>query len=218
MEEKILEVLKPKAASFGFTQDELKSVAKSIADNLSLKEDATDEETAEAVSKAVEGVLPILKLSQSAMNRVIESKKAKEEKKPLEEKQPKEEKKSGEDEPAWFKAYRESQEKRIAELEQGKRNENYSKRAKERFKDMDEDFRDLGMEGKTFQNDDEFETFASNLESKWAAYSQKLSDKGLRSSAKPTKGGGKGGDELPEGLKERIEDNAKDKPSPVMGI
>lgn len=70
---KVQSVLKTKASSFGFTKKELESVAESISDNLTLEDDATEEEVNEAIESAVNSAIPFLKISQSASNRVIQA-------------------------------------------------------------------------------------------------------------------------------------------------
>lgn len=69
----ILKDLKTKAKAFGFTRKELESVAADLANNLELEEEATEEEANAEVAKVVDAVLPILKLSQSAAGRAIQS-------------------------------------------------------------------------------------------------------------------------------------------------
>ena len=69
----ILKQLKTKAKAFGFSKKELESVAESISDNLDLEEDASDEDVNAAIDKAVDAVLPFLRVSQSAANRAIQS-------------------------------------------------------------------------------------------------------------------------------------------------
>lgn len=71
MEQKVLSVLKPKVSAFGFDKSEVKGIAAEIANNLNLKEDATDEEINEAIEAKVDAVLPYLKYGQSQANRVI---------------------------------------------------------------------------------------------------------------------------------------------------
>lgn len=67
----IITVLKPKVKAFGFNQKEIKGVAAKIADNLDLKDDASDEDVNAAIETAVEAVLPILEFGRSYANRVI---------------------------------------------------------------------------------------------------------------------------------------------------
>ncbi len=69
MKEKVLQTLRPKVASLGFTKEELESVVESISGTL--QEDATDEQ----INAQVDAVIPYLKLSQSAVTRIVNAKK-----------------------------------------------------------------------------------------------------------------------------------------------
>lgn len=73
MKKKVYSVLKPKVSAFGFNKEELMGIAADIANNLTLTEEATDEEIDEAINKEVESVIPYLKYSQSQANRAIEN-------------------------------------------------------------------------------------------------------------------------------------------------
>lgn len=68
MKTKVLQALKPKVASLGFTKEEIESVVDSISETL--QEDATEEQIAEKV----DAVIPYLKLSQSAVTRIVNAK------------------------------------------------------------------------------------------------------------------------------------------------
>ena len=72
MKEKVLQTLRPKVASLGFTKEELESVVESISGTL--QEDATDEQ----INAQVDAVIPYLKLSQSAVTRIVNAKKKEE--------------------------------------------------------------------------------------------------------------------------------------------
>ena len=69
MKTKVLAILKPKAASLGFSAEELDNVAIHLAETLA--EDATDEQ----ITTVVDSSLPLLKLSQTAVNRIVNAKK-----------------------------------------------------------------------------------------------------------------------------------------------
>lgn len=71
LKEKVLATLKPKAASLGFTAEELASVVDALSQNL--EEDATEEQ----LGVAVDNALPFLKLSQSAATRIVNASKEK---------------------------------------------------------------------------------------------------------------------------------------------
>ena len=71
---KVLEMLKTNKdiKALGFSRKELKGIAANVADKLKLEEDATDEDVSEAISSAIDDVLPLLKLNQSAVDRQVQ--------------------------------------------------------------------------------------------------------------------------------------------------
>lgn len=71
---KVLEMLKTNKdiKALGFSRRELKGIAANVADKLKLEEDATDEDVSEAISNAIDDVLPLLKLTQSAVDRQVQ--------------------------------------------------------------------------------------------------------------------------------------------------
>ena len=71
MKLKVLAVLKPKVASYGFSEKSVDSFASQIAEDI--KEDATDED----INAKVESVIPFFKISQSEITRVVNLKKEK---------------------------------------------------------------------------------------------------------------------------------------------
>ena len=70
----VLELLKPKAKSLGFTKEELEGVATKIANNLGLDDNATDEQLNAAATKEVDAAIFHLELAQSHANRLIQKK------------------------------------------------------------------------------------------------------------------------------------------------
>lgn len=70
---KVLDALKTNRdiRALGFSRKELKGVAANVANKLKLKEDASDEEVSEAISDAIDDVLPLLQLTQSAADRQV---------------------------------------------------------------------------------------------------------------------------------------------------
>ena len=76
----VLDLLKPKAQSLGFTKEELEGVAENIANNLGLDDDATDEALNAAAAKAVDAQMFYLELGQASANRIIQKEKEKREK------------------------------------------------------------------------------------------------------------------------------------------
>lgn len=72
---KVLEVLKTNKdiKALGFSRKEIRGVAAYVADKLNLKDEATDEEVGEAIDDAIDAVMPLLKLSQSVVDRQVQS-------------------------------------------------------------------------------------------------------------------------------------------------
>lgn len=70
--QQVLLKLKPKVKAFGFNKKELMSVAAKIADNLTSTDDASDEDVNAEIDTQIDAVLPYLQVSQSFANRVIE--------------------------------------------------------------------------------------------------------------------------------------------------
>lgn len=70
---KVLDALKTNRdiKALGFSRKELKGVAANVANKLQLKDDATDEEVSEGISDAIDDVLPLLQLTQSAADRQV---------------------------------------------------------------------------------------------------------------------------------------------------
>lgn len=73
MKTKVLQALKPKIASLGFNKEEIENIASQVAGNLT--EDADEEK----INAQVDAVIPYLKVSQSAVNRIVNAKRKPEE-------------------------------------------------------------------------------------------------------------------------------------------
>lgn len=71
---KVLESLKTNKdiKALGFSRKELKGVAANVADKLKLEDDSTDDDVSEAIGNAIDDVLPLLKLTQSAVDRQVQ--------------------------------------------------------------------------------------------------------------------------------------------------
>ena len=71
---KVLEELKTNKdiKALGFSRKELKGIAANVADKLQLEEEATDDDVSEAIGNAIDDVLPLLKLTQSAVDRQVQ--------------------------------------------------------------------------------------------------------------------------------------------------
>lgn len=72
-----MELLKPKTKALGFSKKELKSVAEHISDNLDLEEEASEEDVEAAITAQIDAALPLLKLTQSAVSRIVNARAAK---------------------------------------------------------------------------------------------------------------------------------------------
>lgn len=235
--QQVLDALKPKAASFGFSEEELKSASESIA--ALHPEEANEEE----VTKAVENYLPILKLSQSAANRSFErlktqfekehpkktpeqeeaERKAKEE---AERKKKEDEEKRKKEEPEWFKAYREASEKRIKELEDAnkkmaseKTDADFRKSAIAALEGVDESYYGLLLKSKKFETQEDVDNFVTDVKEGWKTMSEKLKLDSL-TRVRPPKAGNLPSDKPSADVQARIERRKKagTVSSPIRGL
>ncbi len=195
--------LKPKAKAYGFNVKELKGIAAKIADNLTSAEDASEEDVETEIDEQIEVALRYLPFAQSQASRVLDEWKKKntvtdddedeeddeETSKPSKKSVTTKSKKAKEDdeEPVWFKTYREMTEKRFAEME-GEKTSN-SRKAK-----LETLLKDTGTFGSrtlksfskmTFNDDDEFEEFYSEVEADLKAFNQERADAGLSTMGTP---------------------------------
>lgn len=185
MKTKVIERLKPKAASLGFTKKELEGVTDIIVRNL--QEDASDESVDEEIEKA----LQFLEISQSMANRVINANITKT-------KQPKGEENTSpdnatqqNDEPDWFRKYREQQEQRLQQLENAKisesRRERFEKslsgllpkQKEDRLKDFDR---------MAFKDEEDFLTYLKDKSAMVSEINQELANEGLSKMSAPPAG------------------------------
>lgn len=214
----IVSRLKPKVKAFGFNHKELKGVAARIADNLTLEDDASDEDVNAAIDEAIEAVIPLLEVGRSYANRAINDSKKNEDEDndddesgennhPSSKQTPKPGKSANannkDEEPAWFKSYRETMEKKLAAIE-GQRT------ADSRKSRLDSILKNAGLTDKaigkrtlknfakmTFENDEEFDEFIADVEDDVKAYKQEQADAGLENTPP---GGGGGGSNKPQEL------------------
>lgn len=195
----VIQSLKPKAIALGFSKEELEIVANQI--KATLPENATDEQ----IDAAVEAAIPYLKVSQTAVNRIVNASKEKEKTTPPAPTGSPEPDKTGgnpnpNEEPAWFKTYREAQDKRFANIEQ----ENISKvrlaAYAEKIKDLPEKhkeslLKDFNRVVGTFKDDDDFNSYLTEKETDIKSLNQELADMGLKKMKKPGSGGEAAGEE-----------------------
>lgn len=235
--QQVLDALKPKASSFGFSEEELRSASESIA--ALHPEEANEEE----VTKAVENYLPILKLSQSAANRSFErlktqfekenpkktpeqeeaERKAKEE---ADRKKKEDEEKRKKEEPEWFKAYREASEKRIKELEEAnkkmaseKTDADFRKSAIAALEGVDESYYGLLLKSKKFEKQEDVDNFVTDVKEGWKTMSEKLKLDSL-TRVRPPKAGNLPSDKPSADVQARIERRKKAETvsSPIRGL
>lgn len=216
-----MSMLKPKVKAFGFNQKELKGVAAKIADNLTLEDDASDEDINAAIEEAIDAVIPYLEVGRSYANRVIDNSKKNGDEDDDDEEDGEEEasskqtskprqksakQKEGE-EPKWFKDFRESMEKKFSDLEGQRTSETRKGRLEKVLKDSGTFGKQIlkGFPKMKFDTDEEFDEYLSDVEEDLKAYNQEMADKGLGGTPPGTGNGGKGG-AMPELTDAEIDD------------
>ncbi|MDD4010286.1 MAG: hypothetical protein PHQ67_10870 [Fermentimonas sp.] len=189
MKTKVLQAMKPKVASLGFTKEEIESVVDSISETL--QEDATEEQ----INAQIDAVIPYLKLSQSAVTRIVNAKK-KEEKPPkapdvsktTETEKGAESKQEEEEAPSWAKAMM----KEIADLKGEKVIKSRQDRFDELIKDLPEkqkQFVKLTFKPASYQDDESFEEDIQKIKEIIPEIQQEISNEGLGGMGKPRIGG-----------------------------
>lgn len=217
----------PKVKAFGFNNKELKGLAAKIAENLTSEEDASDEDVNAEIETAVEAVLPVLEIGRSYANRVINDTRNEHEddnnddddehddkslKQSKSRKSPENKVKKSDEEPEWFKTYRESMEKKIEALT----GERIADKRKSKLEKL---LKDTGKFGERmlksysrmkFENDDDFEEFFSEVEEDLKFENQERANKGLEKLGAPATGGSDKKDKKPDVLsEEEIKEIAK---------
>ena len=181
MKNKVLTAMKPKVVSLGFTTEELEGVATTLVGYL--PEDATEEQ----INSAIDGALPLLKLSQSAVNRIVNA--SKEKAKPEEKKEEKpEEKKPEEEVPAWAKSLIQ----KVDTLSSEKVANSRLLKFQEVIKDLPEkqkEFMSLGFNPTSFKDDEEFEAHIQKIQTLIPDIIQEQANDGLGKMGKPGGGG-----------------------------
>lgn len=211
-------ILKPKVKAFGFNKKELQGIAAQIADNLTSTEEASDEDVNAEIEKAVDAVLPILKLGQAYANRVINANRNDDEDNDDDEndddnneesgskskRSPKTKNKKSDEEPAWFKAYRETMEKKLSDLV----GERVADKRKAKLEKL---LKDTGKFGERtlksyarmqFKSDEDFDEFYSEVEEDLKSENQERANKGLDKLGAPATGGSMTKDQKSEVLSE----------------
>ncbi|MDE6339637.1 MAG: hypothetical protein K2K97_07620 [Muribaculaceae bacterium] len=225
----VMSMLKPKVKAFGFTQKELQGIAAQIADNLTSEDDASDEDVNAEIGKAIEAVLPILRLGQSYANRVInDSKKNEDEDNDDDEveddesskpskpnRSPKSKGKKSDDVPVWAQALIDSN-KYLSDQLAALKGEKISDRRKAKLEKL---LKDTGKYGErilrdyarmTFKDDEAFDEYFSDVEEDLKSENQERANKGLEKLGAPATGGSVKKDKKPEVLSdEEIKEIAK---------
>ena len=199
--------LKLKAKALGFNSKELKGIAAKIADNLESQEDASEEDVNTEIDEKIEAVLPYLTFGQSQANRLLDEWKKNHPEaeadddqddntpddtpKPASKKKPQDKEENKDEEPAWFKTYREQQEARFAALEGEKVAESRKNRLESLLKNTGTfGTRTLKSFSKmSFENNEEFEQFLSDVKEDLKAYNQERADAGLSTLGTPPAAG-----------------------------
>lgn len=213
--QQVLLKLKPKVKAFGFNKKELMSVAAKIADNLTSADDASDEDVNAEIDTQIDAVLPYLQVSQSFANRVIEENRKKnddddetdddDDDEPsnttnrhpgLNKKDPKDKGKNG-DAPEWVKSMLDT----VKALKDEVATLKGEKVTTSRKAKLEAVLKDSGTFGTrtlksfskmSFENDEEFEEFLSEVTEDLKTYNQERADAGLSTMGiPPAAGGGK---------------------------
>lgn len=199
----VLKDLKPKTKALGFSGDEVESAAEIISGNLSIEENASEEEVANAVSLAVDMTLPFLKLSQKASSRVInewkKSRPAKddENKEDLNGNGKSKEPKDGDEVPAWGQALIDANtqlKQEIAAMRTEKATASRRGRLESVLKDTGKYGESLlkSFDRMSFKDDTEFEEFLSDMQADLKSYNQERADQGLSTLGAPPSAGSRG--------------------------
>ena len=190
MFEQILKGLKTKYKDLGLSENVLKATAEFLS--RAVKEESE-------IETAVAGVEGMLKVQQSIadQNRTYKAKIEELEKgKPAEPapKEPKEEPKPNEEMPEWAKKLMEgftAVSQKVEGFEKDKQNLSNEQKLISKLKELgvNENFYKLQIAGRTFQNDEEIETFANSVKEAEAGYLQQLNDTKLGDVKPPSFGG-----------------------------
>lgn len=190
---------KPGVKSLGFDKKELMGVAATIADNLTSDDEASEDEVNAEIDKAIDAVLPYLQLAQSQANRAIEAFKKKHETDDddIEE--------GEEDDPKPLKSQKKTTQPKKNDADEdfktkvlgmlNKMQEEITSFKGEKVADMRKQklealLKDAGAFGSrtlksfakmSFENDDEFEEFYSDVEKDLKEFNQERADAGLSS-------------------------------------
>lgn len=193
MKTKVLQALKPKVASLGFTKEEIESVADSISETL--QEDATEEQ----INAQIDAVIPYLKLSQSAVTRIVNAKKKEEKPPKAPDVSTSTETEEGADPEDKFEKLLKVIEAQNAKIDAlvnkdvtETRRSLYASKLKE-LPEVEQRSRLRLFDRMTFKDNDDFEQFISETEEETAELVKEFSEREVSAMGKPLRGG-KGSD------------------------
>lgn len=213
--QQVLVKLKLKAKALGFNVKELKGIAAKIADNLTSKEDASDEDVNAEIDEKIDAVLPYLSFGQSQANRLLDEWKKNHPETDEEDddndddininnqNRNKDSKntqrnKGNDDAPEWAKSMMKTIESLNGEIAVLK----VDKITTSRKSKLETLLKDTGTFGSRtlksfskmkFENDEEFDEFYSDVENDLKVLNQERADKGLSKLGTPPTIDGKGG-------------------------
>ena len=210
MKQKVYLALKPKVSAFGFDKNEVMGIAADIANNLNLKEEATDEEINESIESSINAVLPYLKYGQSQANRVINDWKKSNEKKAVETENEGEKKEADNksDDMKSLMTLLQSMQEKLNNLEAEKTTS--SRRSK-----LENMLKDAGTFGQSklrdfsrmkFEKDEDFDAFCDEIENDLKSLVQESADNGLSKLSPPQGAKGKKEDVMSDEEIDRMAD------------
>lgn len=212
MFEKILQQLKTRYKDLGLSETILKVMAEKLA--LTVKEETEIESSIETVAgemKIFQSFADQQRTLQAEIKKLAEAKP--EEKKP--EVKPEEVKpEEGEKVPAWAQALLDANKTLTDDLNNfkaEKSNQSNAEKLTSKFKELgvNENFYNLQMQGKTFQNDEEIEAFATSVKDAEDAYLQSTNNTRLAAMSPPKFGGADVEGEVSSDVKNFITTNYK---------
>lgn len=196
MKEKFLKILKTKASQFGFSKQELESIADNLSNNPELNDETSDEE----LNKVVDGVLPYLKISQQMASRLQQATKGKAEEPKVGEKGNSKEgevtKSDDESTPQWAKDLIENNRKlleRVASLESEKTSDSRKRQLEKKLADTGSYGKSIlkAFEKMSFKDDDDFTDYLNDVDEQVKEFKQSVGDDALKTMGTKPNGGEK---------------------------
>ncbi len=186
MKKRVFTRLKPKATSFGFNDKELEGVADQIANNLGTDK-KEDEVTDEQIDAQIDAAIPFLRVAQANSNRVIQDHIKKAATQQQQSTPPATDKNTGEgnqgqdDEPEWFRKYREENDKKIQKLQSDKISEIRKTKIETLLKDTGTFGKSIlkAFEKMSFESDEDFEAYVSEVTESLKEFDKERTEAGL---------------------------------------